>query len=127
MFHIGHLNLLKNAKKYCNYLIVGVNSDRLVEEYKHKTPVICEGERVEIVQNIKGVDKCFISDTLDKCFFHEMYKYDVIFIGDDWRGDKRWKDTEEALSKKGVDLIYLPYTRGVSSTQLTQYIKNDLE
>ena len=66
LFHIGHLNLLNNAKKYCDILIAGVNSDKLVKSYKNKQPVIGEDERAEIVRNIKAVDKVFIVDTLDK-------------------------------------------------------------
>lgn len=50
MFHIGHLNLIKNAKRHCDYLIVGVNADDLVESYKHKRPIIPLEERAEIVQ-----------------------------------------------------------------------------
>ena len=66
MFHIGHLNLLNHAKEYCDCLIVGVNSDELVQSYKHKTPVIKQEERRTIVTNIKAVDKCIIATTLDK-------------------------------------------------------------
>lgn len=66
MFHIGHLNLLNNAKKYCDYLIVGINSDELVEKYKNKIPVISENERQIIVNNIKSVDQAIVVDTLDK-------------------------------------------------------------
>ena len=66
MFHIGHLNLINHAKEYCDYLIVGVNADALVEEYKHKTPVIHEKERAEIIRNLKAVDQVVIAHTLDK-------------------------------------------------------------
>ena len=118
MFHVGHLNLINHAKEYCDYLIVGVNSDELVESYKHKKTVIPEEERRLIVENIKAVDRCVIADTLDKEAALEKYHFDAIFIGDDWKGNPRWEKTKEDLAKKGVDLVFLPYTSGISSTIL---------
>jgi len=118
MFHIGHLNLLNNAKKQCEHLIVGVNSDRLVQEYKHKTPVINEAERSEIVANIKAVDECVIVDTLDKVELMKELGFDAIFIGDDWKGNPRWEQTRKDLAKDGVDVVFLPHTEGISSTVL---------
>lgn len=118
MFHIGHLNLLNRAKAQCDYLIVGVNSDRLVREYKQKTPVIPEEDRKKIVENIKAVDEAHIVDTLDKLTVLDEYPFDAVFIGSDWKGSERWDRTEQDLKKKGVDVIYLPYTKEVSSSQL---------
>lgn len=118
MFHIGHLNLLCNAKDQCDFLIVGVNSDELVKSYKHKATVINEKERSEIVKNIKAVDKCIIVDTLDKVEILKKVHFDVIFIGDDWKGNARWKQTEKDLQPYGVDVVYLKYTEGISSTLL---------
>ena len=118
MFHIGHLNLLNRAKEQCEYLIVGVNADQLVREYKNKTPVINEAERAEIVRNIKAVDEVVLAYTLDKEKALEMYHFDAIFIGDDWKGNPRWEQTRETLAKHGVDLVFLPHTDGVSSTDL---------
>lgn len=127
MFHIGHLNLINHAKEYCDYLIVGVNADSLVEEYKHKTPVISENERAEIVRNIKAVDQCVITTTLDKLVALDLYHFNVIFIGDDWKGNSRWEKTKADLAEKGVDLVYLPHTAGVSSTGLRTEEKNKVE
>ena len=118
MFHIGHLNLINHAKEQCEHLIVGVNEDKLVEEYKHKTPVIKEDERAEIVRNIKAVDECVITTTLDKLVALDLYHFDAIFIGDDWKGNPRWEQTSLDLAKRGVDLVFLPHTAGVSSTGL---------
>ncbi len=118
MFHIGHLNLINNAKKQCSYLMVGVNSDRLVQEYKNVKPHINENDREIIVNNIKAVNQSFIIDTLDKLEVYKMHKFDVIFIGDDWQGNPRRIQTEEVLKRYGVDVVYLPYTKGVSSTIL---------
>jgi glycerol-3-phosphate cytidylyltransferase len=118
MFHIGHLNLINNAKQYCDYLIVGVNGDTLVQQYKHKTPVIREEERLMIVQNIKAVDKAVIATTLNKLESQKLLKYDAIFIGDDWKESSRWKNTQKELAKIGVDVVFLPHTYGISSTIL---------
>ena len=127
MFHVGHLNLIKHAKEKCEFLIVGVNSDELVKEYKHKTPVINENERAEIVRNIKSVDQCVITNTLDKIVAREKFHFDAIFIGDDWKGNPRWIQTEKDLKKLGVDLVFLPHTNGISSTALTSVIKDILD
>lgn len=118
MFHIGHLNLIKRAKEQCDYLIVGVNSDELVEQYKHKTPVINAEDRAEIIRNLKPVDQCVVVDTLDKIETMKSLHYDAIFIGDDWYGNPRWMKTKEDLAKFGVDVVFLPHTEGISSSQL---------
>lgn len=118
MFHIGHLNLLNHAKEYCDYLIVGVNSDKLVEDYKKKRTVINENERVTIVSNIKAVDEAIIVDCLDKEEILKKIAFDAVFIGDDWKGSQRWNETEKALAKHGVDVVYLKHTDGISSTIL---------
>lgn len=118
MFHIGHLNLINHAKEYCDYLIVGVNADELVQSYKHKTPVINELERQIILSNIKAVDQCIIATTLDKVEAWKQLHFDAIFIGDDWKGNARWKQTEEDLAPYGAEVVYLPHTDGVSSTML---------
>ena len=118
MFHVGHLNLLNNAKEYCETLIVGVNSDKLVQNYKHKTPVINENDRMEIVRNIKSVDKVILADTLDKMEMLKKIHFDAIFIGSDWIGNPRWEQTKEIMSEMDVDVIFLPHTEGVSSTIL---------
>ena len=118
MFHIGHLNLLNEAKKRCDILIVGVNSDELVLKYKKKQTVISQDCRVKIVQNIKAVDSALIVDTLDKMEILEQVNYDAIFIGSDWKDSPRWKKTAEELAEASKDVIFLPYTAGVSSTEL---------
>ena len=127
MFHIGHLNLINNAKALCQRLIVGVNSDKLVEEYKKRKTVIGQDERLAIVSNIKGVDDALLVDTLDKVVLQEKLGFDVVFIGDDWQGNLRWKETERMLGERNVQVIYLPYTKGVSSTILRLEKENIVE
>lgn len=127
MFHIGHLNLLNKAKEQCEHLIVGVNSDRLVEEYKHKTPVVDELCRAEIVRNIKAVDECIVVDSLDKEKTMRQLHYDAIFIGADWYGNPRWMATKEELAKYGVDVVFLPHTPNVSSTELRTKVNQQID
>ena len=118
MFHVGHLNLLNNARAQCDQLIVGVNSDALVESYKHKVPVVRQEFRRMIVENIKAVEKAYIVDTLEKVKILEQIPFDVIFIGDDWKGSVRWSETCRKLAERGVEVVFLPYTQNVSSTLL---------
>ena len=118
MFHIGHLNILRRAKEQCDYLIVGVNSDGLVQSYKNKTPVVDEQTRKTIVENIKAVDQAYVVDTLDKVEIRKKIPFDVIYIGDDWKGSPRWSETQERLKEYGVEVVFLPYTQNISSTIL---------
>ena len=118
MFHIGHLNLLRNAKALCDKLVVGVNSDALVQQYKNKTPVINETNRAEIVKELRCVDDVVICDTLKKTVIWEQIRFDAIFIGDDWKGNDRWTQTERDLAPLGAEVVYLKHTDGVSSTLL---------
>lgn len=120
MFHIGHLNLLKNAKSRCDYLIVGVNSDQLVEEYKKKKAVVPLEERMEIIRSIRYVDEVMRIDSLDKILSWKKKHYDLLFIGDDWKGNPRWIKTEEEMAKYGVKVVYLPHTEGTTSTLLRE-------
>ena len=127
MFHIGHLNLLNHAKEYCDYLIVGINSDKLVEEYKKKHTVINEQERALIVSNIKAVDEVIIVDSLDKKTILKQKHFDAVFIGDDWKGSERWNATEKELAEFGVDVVYLKHTDGISSTILRVVEENAIK
>lgn len=124
LFHVGHLNLLENAKEQCDYLIVGVNSDELVKNYKNRNVSIPEKDRARIVEALKVVDKVYIARTLDKKVIYEQLHYNAIFIGDDWKGNPRWVKTEENLAEFGVPVVYLPHTKGISTTLLTEKIQN---
>ena len=126
MFHIGHLNILKNAKMQCDYLIVGVSTDRLVEEYKLHKPVVPFDERIEIVGAIKYVDQVVPQYTMDKIEAFEKYHFDVLFHGDDWKGKEYYNKIENELTKRNVALVYFPYTPNTSSTLLRQYIESKI-
>ncbi len=116
LFHVGHLNILEKAKEQCDYLIVGVSTDELVQNYKHKTPVIPFEQRIKIVEAIKYVDKVVPQVSLDKEIAYEKYKFNAIFHGDDWKNSDLYNKMEKELSKHGVDIVYIKHTDGVSST-----------
>ncbi len=122
MFHVGYLNMIETAKSQCEYLIVGVHGDDVVEEYKHRRPIINENDRRRIVEAVKGVDQAVINRFRDKMKLWELYHFDVIFIGDDWKGTERWINFEKELAKIGVDVIYVPYTKGISTTEIKEMI-----
>ena len=127
MFHIGHLNVIKNAKKQCDYLIVGVSTDDLVRKEKGKTPVIPFQVRMEIVSALKYVDKVVPQIDKNKFAAWEKYKFDKMFVGSDWKGTKQWNEFEKQFSKYNVEIVYLPHTDGISSTKLTSVIKEILD
>ena len=120
MFHIGHLNILRRAKEQCDYLIVGVSTDELVKEYKNKTPIIPFEERAEIVQSIDCVDRVIAQENRDKYEAWRELKFDVMFVGDDWKGKPLFIKVEEEFKKVGVDVVYFPYTNDTSSTILRE-------
>jgi glycerol-3-phosphate cytidylyltransferase len=123
LFHVGHLNILRRAKEQCDYLIVGVSTDELVMEYKNRLPVIPQEERMAIVDSIKYVDLVVHQITRDKFSAWEQLKFDVMFVGDDWKGDPLFLEVEEKFRQVGAEIVYFPYTQGVSSTELKQKIK----
>ncbi|MBY0245713.1 MAG: adenylyltransferase/cytidyltransferase family protein [Sphingobacteriaceae bacterium] len=123
LFHIGHLNLLKNAKSLCDKLIVGVTVDELVA-YKNKKSVIPFEERIEIVRNIKYVDAAVPQDSMNKMDSYNRYKFDIMFVGDDWYKTDKWQEFDKQFNDVGVRIIYFPYSKGTSSTLINQVLLN---
>jgi len=122
MFHIGHLNILKKAKEQCDYLIVGVSTDELIEAVKNKRPIIPFDERLAIVGALRFVDEAVPQVNKNKLEAREAYKFDAMFVGDDWKGKPLFREAEEKLNELGVDVIYFPYTKDISSTKLRDII-----
>ncbi len=122
LFHIGHLNILKAAKQHCDYLIVGVSTDELVQKYKNNTPVIPYQERRAIVESIKYVDKVVPQINRDKMQAWKEHGFDKMFVGDDWKTDAMFQQLEKDFREVGVEICYFPYTKGVSSTILTEVL-----
>jgi glycerol-3-phosphate cytidylyltransferase len=121
LFHVGHLNILRNAKSMCDKLIVGVTTDELVA-YKHKRAIIPFVERMEIVRALRFVDAVVPQESLDKFEVWQKLKFDVMFVGDDWYHTDRWNELEEQFKSVGVRIIYFPYTKGTSSTLLNDVL-----
>jgi len=126
LFHIGHLNIIRRAKEQCDYLIVGVSTDELVEEYKKNPPVIPYEERKVIIESIKYVDEVVPQTSLDKVAAFEMYGFDVMFHGDDWSNSPLYIEAEKKLKKLGAKVVYFPYTHGTSSTLLAEVLRKAL-
>ncbi|GIU46645.1 cytidyltransferase [Shewanella colwelliana] len=118
LFHIGHLNVLKRARLECDYLIVGVTSDELSSTVKGKKPVIPFVERMEIVEAIKFVDEVVPQTNYDKREAWSNLKFDMMFVGDDWKGTEKWNAIETEFNALGVEIFYFPYTTHTSSTIL---------
>lgn len=120
MFHIGHLNILRRAKEQCEFLIVGVTTDELCFARKNKMPVICQNDRVAIVDAIKYVDKTVLQENMDKLEAVKELGADVVFVGSDWKGTDAWNKYEEEFNAVGCSVVYLDHTDGISSTILKE-------
>lgn len=124
MFHIGHLHLLKKAKNQCDYLIVGISTDELVKSYKNKTPVIPFEHRLEIVSSLKFVDEVVAITHRDKLQSFFDVGYDILFVGDDWKGSEIFTKLEKELKEHGAKIEYFPYTKEVSSTKFREILQD---
>ncbi len=124
MFHIGHLNILRRAKEQCDYLIVGVSTDDVVESYKHHAPVIPYAERAEIISAIRYVDRVVPQSSMDKMEAWKALRFDVMFHGSDWKGSNMYDQIVADFKAVGVDVVFLPHTAGISSSQLRQQIQD---
>ena len=122
LFHIGHLNLLKNAKGMCDKLIVGVTVDELVS-YKNKKAFIPYEERIEMVRSCKYVDAVVPQENMDKLSMCKKLGASYLFVGDDWYGTEEWENYEEEFKENNIKIIYFPYTNGISSTKIREILK----
>lgn len=122
LFHVGHLNLLKNAKGMCDKLVVGVTVDDLVE-YKGKRAMIPFDDRLEIVRSCKYVDVAIPQYDMDKLLACKKIGASILFVGDDWYGTEKWNKFEKEFAEEGIKIVYFPYTKDISSTQITKALK----
>ncbi|MGP5056286.1 adenylyltransferase/cytidyltransferase family protein [Brachybacterium paraconglomeratum] len=118
LFHVGHLNLLRNARKRCDLLVAGVVSDEMLRSVKGIEPVIPTDERAEIVRNLRCVDRVHVETTPSKLDAWHAVGFTHFFKGDDWRGTPKGLVLEEQFAEVGVQIEYLPYTMHTSSTAL---------
>lgn len=123
LFHIGHLNILRRAKEQCEHLIVGVSTDEVVQTYKNKKPVIPFSERYEIVSAIKYVDEVVPQTSMDKMEAYHKYKFNALFHGSDWQGSDMYNKIIAEFQAVGVDVVFLPHTDGISSTDIKKSIE----
>ena len=124
LFHVGHLNILKRASSVCDKLIVGVTTDEFVKKYKNKKTVVSFKHRIEIVKSIKYVDAVVPQDDHNKINAWKKYKFDLMIVGDDWYDTPKWKNFEKEFNKYNVRILYFPRTENISTTEITQSIKN---
>jgi glycerol-3-phosphate cytidylyltransferase len=122
LFHIGHVNVLRNAKSLCDRLVVGVTVDELVL-YKNKRAVVPFDERIEIVRACRYVDLAVPQASMDKLDAWQRYKFNVMFVGDDWYQNERWKALDAQFGELGVRIVYFPYTKTTSSTLINQTLE----
>jgi len=119
LFHVGHVNILRNARAMCDRLIVGVTVDELVA-YKNKKAVIPFEERIEIVRACRYCDVAVPQESMDKMDAWQRYKFSVMFVGDDWYQDEKWRGFDKQFADVGVRIVYMPYTKSTSSTLINQ-------
>lgn len=128
LFHVGHLNLLENAKNVCDYLIVGVLTDELVMHFKGKPPFIPFEERLRIIQALKVVDEADGVDfsSIAKMDAWNKYHFDCLYSGNDYVDNPSWIADKKRLNEVGADIRFFPYTQSTSSTHIKQMIKKSL-
>jgi glycerol-3-phosphate cytidylyltransferase len=120
LFHIGHLNVLRNARAFCDHLIAGVLTDEQAQRAKGTWPVVPFEERLDIVRSIRFVDDAVPEDMPRKLDMWERLRFDVVIKGDDWKDTARGQRLEADLATVGVAVAYTPYTPRTSSTLLRQ-------
>ncbi len=126
LFHRGHLELLKKAKKLGDRLIVAINGDDMVSKYKRK-PIFNEEDRLAIISSLRLVDEAFIIRIFDNKKVMIDRKVDIIVHGTDWDRDsylKQIRVTESFLDENEISLELVPYTNGISTSDLVNTIKN---
>lgn len=128
LFHIGHLNLFRRAKEQCDYLIVGIVSDRGVTEKKGVELFVPFEERAEMVRSCRYVDEVveipFIQ--CDTKYAWNQYHFDVQFSGSDYAHDSGWLEMKDFLEARGATMVFFPYTESTSSTKLKKLIEKKL-
>lgn len=123
MFHVGHLNILEKSAALGDELIVGVSTDELIEHYKGMKPVIPYEERARIVASIKCVTKVVKQVKLTEIEQLIRENIDIVTIGDDWKG-KYLEGLEWMKRQPGKEVVYFPYTPGISTTMIKSKIIN---
>lgn len=124
LFHIGHLNLLRQAKEHCDFLIAGVVADDVLTKHKGVTPTIPLKERLEIVRNVRFVDAAVPALTNDKVEIWNELHFNVLFKGDDWQGTEKGVKLERDFAVLGVEVVYFKYSAATSSSALRRKLQD---
>lgn len=129
LYHIGHLNLIRRAKSRCEYLIIGLLTDELVEKFKKSPPYIPYDERRQILESVKYVDEvtAVTQENHEKMKAWNLYHFDCLFSGDDYAGNLYWEEDRRNLQKVGANIEFFPYTKSTSSTMIKAVIQKSLE
>ena len=81
-------------------------------------------DRIEIVRSCKYVDAAIPQYDMDKLTVCKKLGATILFVGDDWYGTDKWNKYDDDFEKEGIQIVYFPYTKGISSTKITQALKN---
>lgn len=127
MFHVGHLNILREASQRCEVLVVGVATDEYVTRLKGVPPVIPFVERTQIISALRVADEVVPDDSADKRVAWRHRRFDAIFKGDDWKDAPKGRALEHEMASVGVDVVYFPYTVHTSSTKLRAFLDLHLD
>jgi len=122
LFHVGHLNVLRQARELCDVLVAGVVSDEVCASVKGVAPFVMLEERIAVVDAIGIVDATYAELTTDKVDAWHEVGFQRLFKGDDWKGTERGLALEGRLAPHGVEVVYFPYTVHTSSTHLRALI-----
>jgi glycerol-3-phosphate cytidylyltransferase len=127
MYHVGHLDIMRQAKDLCEYLIVAVGTDEFTLSRKNHFPIIPFEERCQIVQAIRYVDEVVPETNLDKVEAYNMYHFNVMIAGNDHENEPLYIEAARKLKEFGVDTIYIPRIYKTSSTLLRNILINNRE
>ena len=125
VFHVGHLNIIRKSKLHCDKLIVGVSTPKVVKE-KNKITLNSFRDRKKIINSLIYVDKTIAQTSIDKIKEYKKVKFDILFVGDDWKNTPQWNRYEKELKKYNVEVKYFKYTANISSTKLRKFVNNYL-
>lgn len=132
MYHAGHIDLFKECKKLAGKngaVIVALNTDEFIEEYKGKKPIMNYRERLECVLSCKYVTAVIPNTSgADSKPTIEQVNPDIIAVGSDWKHKDYYKQmtfTQEWLDQKGIELVYISRIRPLSTTDIRERVKNE--
>jgi glycerol-3-phosphate cytidylyltransferase len=117
----GHINILEKAKNLGDFLIVGVSTNKLIKSYKHIYPIMNLKERIKIIKSLKFVDKVIKQKKFFDITQLKKYKISIIVLGSDWE-KKEFPELSSAIKKLKYKMIYLPYTKSTSSSNIKRRI-----